>query len=78
MRPTEQVKLAVSVRDAAAMLGISSRSIQNYVAAKILPGRKIGRRTVIPVRALENFLRADQPSPVVKSNREASSDVAGR
>lgn len=66
MRPTEQVKLAVSVRDAAAMLGISSRTIQNYIAAKVLPARKIGRRTVIPMRALETFLRTDQPSPVTK------------
>jgi excisionase family DNA binding protein len=56
-------RLAVSVRDAAAMLGISPRTIQNYISAKRLVARKIGRRTVIPVRALENFLRFDQPSP---------------
>jgi excisionase family DNA binding protein len=57
------IKLAVSVREAAAMLGISPRSIQNYIHAKRLPARKIGRRTVILVRALGNFLRTDQPSP---------------
>jgi hypothetical protein len=45
------------------MLGISPRSLQNYVAAKLLPARKIGRRTVIPVRALEVFLRTDHSSP---------------
>jgi excisionase family DNA binding protein len=56
-------RLAVSVREAAAMLGISPRSIQNYVSSKRLPARKIGRRTLIPVRALEAFLRTDQPSP---------------
>jgi excisionase family DNA binding protein len=58
-------RLAVSVREAAAMLSVSPRSIQNYVTAKLLPARKIGRRTVISVRALENFLRKDQPSPVI-------------
>jgi predicted transcriptional regulator len=63
-------KLAVSVRDAAAMLGISPRSVQNYIHTKLLPARKIGRRTVITVRALENFLRADQPSPVSKPSRD--------
>ena len=61
-------KLAVSVREAAAMLSVSPRSIQNYVTAKLLPARKIGRRTVISVRALENFLRKDQPSPVIAAS----------
>lgn len=56
-------KLAVSVRDAATMLSVSTRTIQNYISAKLLPARKIGRRTVIPVRALENFLRSDHASP---------------
>jgi excisionase family DNA binding protein len=62
MKP-ENERLAVSVRDAAAMLGISPRTIQNYICAKRLPARKIGRRTLILVRALENFLRFDQSSP---------------
>jgi excisionase family DNA binding protein len=57
-------KIAVSVREAAAMLSISPRTIQNYIAAKLLPARKIGRRTVIPVRALEAFLRSDHASPI--------------
>jgi excisionase family DNA binding protein len=56
-------KLAVSVREAAALLSVSPRSVQNYIAAKTLPARKIGRRTVIPVRALEAFLRTDHASP---------------
>jgi len=59
----ESEKLAVSIREAAAMLSISPRSVQNYLRLKLLRGRKLGRRTVIPVRALEAFLRVDQPSP---------------
>ena len=57
-------RLAVSTREAAQMLGVSTRTIQNYLAAKLLLARKIGRRTVIPVRALEVFLRTDHASPV--------------
>jgi len=57
-------KLAVGIREAAEMLSCSPRTVQNYIAAKVLLARKIGRRTVIPVRALENFLRADHPSPM--------------
>lgn len=56
-------KLAVSVREGAAMLGISTRTLQNYVWAKRLPSRKIGRRTVVLVQDLETFLHKDQPAP---------------
>jgi len=60
-------KLAVDIRSAAEMLSVSPRTIQNYIAAKLLPARKIGRRTVITVRALESFLRADQSLPAQDS-----------
>jgi excisionase family DNA binding protein len=64
--PTE--KLAVDVHTAAQMLSVSPRTIQNYVYSKLLPARKIGRRTLITMRALEVFLRTDQPSPASKPN----------
>jgi excisionase family DNA binding protein len=56
-------KLAVSIRGAAEMLDVSPRTIQNYLRAKVLPARKIGRRTVIPVLALKAFLRTDHDLP---------------
>ena len=56
-------KLAVSIREAAAMLGISPRSVQNFVSLKKLPARKIGRRTLVLMRDLEAFLRRDHVSP---------------
>lgn len=58
----ETERLAVDVRRAAEMLGISARSVQNYLHLKILRGRKLGRRTVIPVAELSRLLRSDQPS----------------
>ena len=61
-------KLAVGIREAAHMLSVSPRTIQNYIAAKLLPARKIGRRTVIPVRALEAFLRTDHASPLPRTD----------
>ena len=67
-------RLAVDIRCAAEMLSVSPRTIQNYLRSKILPTRKIGRRTVIPVRALEAFLRTDQPSPVLETVRADSGD----
>lgn len=63
-------KLAVDTREAARMLSVSPRTIQNYIAVKLLPARKIGRRTVIPVRALEVFLRTDHASPTLRAEGE--------
>jgi excisionase family DNA binding protein len=67
-------RLAVSIREAAAMLGISPRSVQNYIRMKRLPARKIGRRTVLSIRALENFLRQDQP-PSSRAARAATTET---
>ena len=60
------VVLAVSVQQAAHMAGVSTRCMQNYIAAKLIPSRKIGKRRLILVRDLEKFLRTDQPSPISK------------
>jgi hypothetical protein len=68
-------KLAVDIRGAAQMLSVSPRTIQNYIAARILPSRKIGRRTVVPVQALKNFLKADQPSPLSEVKDGAATEV---
>jgi len=64
-------KLAVDTREAARLLSVSPRTIQNYIQAKVLPARKIGRRTVILVRSLEAFLRRDQLSPAGAERRTA-------
>jgi excisionase family DNA binding protein len=66
---TNPERLAVDTREAAHMLSVSPRTIQNYIRVKMLPSRKIGKRRLIPVRALENFLRSDQPSPHVETAR---------
>ena len=55
--------LAVSIADAARMAALSRRSIENYIAAKMLPSVRIGRRRLIRVRDLNRFLAADRPSP---------------
>ena len=54
--------LAVNVPEAARRLGISPRTVATLVARRELPSRKIGRRRVIPIRALEEFLRRDHPT----------------
>jgi len=57
-------KLAVGLREAAVMLSLSTRLLQNFIAANRIPARKVGKRTLILVRDLEVFVRTDQPSPL--------------
>ncbi len=51
--------LAVNVPEAARRLGVSPRTIATLIARGELLSRKIGRRRVIPIEALEKFLRRD-------------------
>lgn len=58
MHPDETV-LAVGVTEAARRLGLSSRTIATLIARRQLPSLKVGRRRIIPVVALEAFIRSD-------------------
>lgn len=60
-------RLAVSPGEAAEMIGVSVRTIQNYIRANELPATKVGRRTVIEVRHLRTFLEADRACAGVPS-----------
>ena len=51
--------LAVGIGEAARRLGVSPRTVTNLVRSKQIGSRKIGRRRVIPVASLEQFLRRD-------------------
>jgi excisionase family DNA binding protein len=51
--------LLVSKREAAALLSICVRSVDNYIASKQLPCRRLGKRVLIPYTALVAFARRD-------------------
>jgi excisionase family DNA binding protein len=55
----EPQPLLVSLWQAAKLLSVSKRTVQNYVALKTLPARKLGRRTLIPFSALQQFAKRD-------------------
>ena len=55
--------LAVDLAAASRISTLSRRTLENYIRAKRLRARKVGRRTLILMRDLEAFLRSDQPSP---------------
>lgn len=58
----DHTPLLLSKKDAALQLSVSLRTVDNLIAAKRLPARKIGRRTLIPRSALEQLARRDVPN----------------
>jgi len=55
----DETVLAVGLTEAARRLGLSTRTVATLVLTDELPSRKVGRRRIIPVVALEAFLRGD-------------------
>jgi excisionase family DNA binding protein len=55
--------ILVGKKESASALGVSGRTIENLVSGKQLLARKVGRRTLIPYRALQEFARHDHPTP---------------
>lgn len=58
----ESKRLLFSQKEAASILGVSLRTIQNLVVAKELPIRRIGRRVLLHRKDLEAFARRDHVS----------------
>jgi excisionase family DNA binding protein len=54
--------LAVDFVEAAKRLSLSPRTVATLIVRGELQSRKVGRRRIIPVAALEVFLRKDHPT----------------
>jgi excisionase family DNA binding protein len=65
-------QLLVSKREAAALLGLSVRTLENLLNLKELPARRIGRRCLIERAALERFVRRDHRT---KQERKGNEDA---
>jgi excisionase family DNA binding protein len=52
-----QEQLAVNIAEAARRLGLSIRTVAALVSRRELASRKVGRRRIIPIAALEAFIR---------------------
>jgi len=48
----ELSRRAVSVREAARLLSISTRTIQNYMASKAMRTARVGRRVLVPMKSV--------------------------
>jgi len=60
-------KILFSKKEAATLLSISQRSVDNLIARKELDTRRIGRRRLIPRASLEKLARRDTPSPSLEA-----------
>lgn len=54
-------KLLLTKREAAHLLSVSLRTIENQISWKQLAVRRIGRRVLIPFSQLERFAQRDHP-----------------
>jgi excisionase family DNA binding protein len=55
----DETVLAVGIAEAARRLGLSPRTVATLVVRRQLASRKVGRRRIVPVTALEAFIRRD-------------------
>jgi excisionase family DNA binding protein len=60
--------IAVGMTEAARRLGLSARTVAMLVLRRELPSRKVGRRRIIPVAALEAFVRGDSGATRAKND----------
>ncbi len=51
--------LAVSIAEAARQLGLSTRTVATLITSGELESRKVGRRRLIPLSALVDFVNRD-------------------
>lgn len=56
----DETVLAVGLAEAARRLSLSIRTVAKLVSRGNLPSFKVGRRRLIPVRALEHLTRHDR------------------
>jgi excisionase family DNA binding protein len=61
--------LAVDIREAARRLTLSPRTVASMLSRCELPSLKVGRRRIIPVTALEDFIKRARPTtPLTQLN----------
>ena len=63
-------KLLLSKKEAAEVLGISLRTVENLITRKELASRRIGRRRMVPASALAQLVRRDLPIITGKSHTD--------
>jgi excisionase family DNA binding protein len=58
---SEMPRQAVSVREAARLLSISPRTVDKYVALKVIRTVRVGRRVLVPMKSVNDVLTRGIP-----------------
>ena len=66
--PPNVERLAVSKKEAAAMLGVCERSLNNWVKQGKIAARKVGSRLLFPLESLRAFLNGAEPTGNIGNN----------
>ena len=66
--------LLYTKKQAAHLLSVSLRTIDNLIARRELPIRRLGKRVLIPRRGLEQFLRSDHETQPQASSLPVDGD----
>ncbi|MGH9254239.1 MAG: helix-turn-helix domain-containing protein [Vicinamibacterales bacterium] len=61
--------LAIPIDEAARRLSLSPRTVATLVAQRELRSVKVGRRRLIPLKALQDFLRRDHTLPTSRPHK---------
>jgi excisionase family DNA binding protein len=69
--PGTEKEIAVGIAEAARRIGVSARTLATLIAQDGLPSRKVGRRRIIPVSALERSSRKENEHGPQKENPQA-------
>lgn len=67
-------QILMSKREAARMLSLSVRTIDNLILQRELKATRVGRRVLIPRKALEEFARRDHSTRDVLQKQDVTSD----
>lgn len=57
---------AVSIREAARLLNLSTRTIQNYIALKAIRSVKVERRVLVPMKSVNEIAKRGIPRAAIR------------
>lgn len=72
---SETPRQAVSVREAARLLSISPRTVDKYVALKVIPTFRIGRRVLIPMKNVNEIVSKGISKKQIRNQLASASDL---
>ena len=78
MQQAAETVMAVGVAEAARRLGLSARTVATLIARRELPSRRVGRRRIIPIAALEAFIRCNHPTGSGRRENDAEESTTSK